>query len=210
MLWLFSFALIWNLNAPLQRRVKLLIIFAARLVYVFHALLLDSLLTTTSSLIPILAVRLAYLRPSSYQRTIEDIVKVNILIQLALHWALTSECLTCLKPFLQTWHDSVPADSSTSDYWGALSNMLSNSGTKGQSGVDKSYTRASRLSKHQQTDDEDGDGALTLRADKSGFSTKIVSDKKQTRVPEAEAEDNIELLPTSRIRVKMTTTMTSS
>jgi hypothetical protein len=209
-IWLFAFVLIWDLNARLQRRVKLLLIFATRLMYVIHALLTGDPLTFACSLIPIIAVRLARLRPSIYQRTIEDIVEVNVLVQLALHWALTSECLTCLKPFLQTWHESVPADSSTSQYWGALSGMLSNSSTKGPSGADKTYTHASRPSKHAEAEDEDVDGVLKLRADKSGFSTRIVSEKKQTRLPEAEADDNIELLPMSRIRVEMTTTMTLS
>jgi len=88
--------------------------------------------------------------------------------------------------------------------------MLSNSSTKGPSGANKSYTHASRLPTHQKTEDGDVDGVLKLRADKSGFSTRIVSEKKQTRLPEAEADDNIELLPMSRIRVEMTTTMTSS
>lgn len=76
------------------------------------------------------------------------------------------------------------------------------------------YKRAERNrqshTKHQYTEQGKEDGALTLRADHSGFTTKIVSEKKQARVTEAEAEDGIELLPMSRIRVKMTTTMTSS
>jgi hypothetical protein len=172
----------------------------------------DSQLTSTSSLFPIIAVRLAHLQPSNYQPTIENIVMTNILIQMALQWSLVSECLTCLKPFLQTWHESVPADSNTSQYRGSLSNMLSNSGTKGRSGVDNSFTRASVITKHNRATigDEDRDGALKLRADHSGFTAKVVSQEKQAWTPEGEADDSIELLLTSRIRVKTTTIMTSS
>jgi hypothetical protein len=139
-------------------------------------------------------------------------VEIAVLVQFALHWSLTSECLTCLKPFLQTWHDGVPADSSTLHYWGSLSNALSDSGTKGRSGADKSLARTSVLSRNHRANNGDGsgDGNLKLRADHSGFTTKIVSDDKSIWVPAAGAEDAIELLPTSRIRVKTTTTLTSS
>lgn len=37
LLWTFAFALVWGLNTRLHRRVKLLAIFAARLMYVIHA-----------------------------------------------------------------------------------------------------------------------------------------------------------------------------
>jgi hypothetical protein len=175
-------------------------------------MLTESCLTYISSLIPIVAARLARTKPFTYERTIEDIVVETTLVQLVLHWSLTSECLTCLKPFLQTWHDGVPADSSTPHYWGSLSNALSDSGTKGRSGADKSLARTSVLSRHHRTNNGDGseDGNLKLRADHSGFTTKIVSEEKSTWVSEVEAEDAIELLPTSRIRVKTTTTLTSS
>jgi hypothetical protein len=211
-IWLFAFTLIWDLNAQLQRRVKLLMIFAARLMYVSCTMLTESRLTYVSSLIPIIAVRLARLKPSTYKHTIEEIISIAILVQLALHWSTTSECLTCLKPFLQTWHDGVPADSSTSHYWGSLSNALSDSGTKGRSGADKSFARTSVISRHHQANhgNGSGDGTLKLRADHSGYTTKIVSEEKPTWMPEAGADDAIELLPTSRIRVKTTTTLTSS
>jgi hypothetical protein len=106
-------------------------------------------------------------------------IKVNILVRLALHWALISECLTCLKPFLQTCHENVPANSSALQYGGALSNMLSDSGTKRQSGDDRSHPRASRLSKYKNIEDEGVDGALRLCADKLGFSAKVVFKKKK-------------------------------
>lgn len=166
-------------------------------------------LTFALSLIPIIALRLARLRPSTYKRTMDDIIMISILLQLALHWSVTSECLTCLKPFLRTWEDSVPC---TSEYWGSLSNPLSGSGAKGRSGADKSYPRGSVISKRHQAIEGNGDddGALRLRADHPVFTTKIVSEDKREWVPEAAAEDAIELLPTSRIRVRTTTTMTSS
>jgi hypothetical protein len=41
-IWLFAFTLIWDLNAQLQRRVKLLMIFAARLMYVCRTSLTES------------------------------------------------------------------------------------------------------------------------------------------------------------------------
>lgn len=154
------------------------------------------------SLIPIITVRLALLSPSDDHHTLHDIVISNTLIQLALHWAMVSECLTCLKPFLQTWHDGVPGDASTPRYWGTLSNTHSQP-SKGRSGLEKSKKRISRA--HQAT--EDDSGALKLRADDSGFSTNIASERKgSTWMPEA--DDDIELLPAKSIRV--TTTLTSS
>lgn len=134
---------------------------------------------------------------------------ISIILQLARHWSVTSNCLTCLKPFLQAWEDSV---SCTSEYWVSLSNPLSGSGTKGRSGADKSYARGSVLSKRHEANEGrgDDDGTLRLRADHPEFSAKIVSEDKREWAPEAAAEDAIELLPTSRIRVRTTTTMTSS
>lgn len=121
---------------------------------------------------------------------------VNILAQIAMHWALISECLTCLKPFLQTWHDGAAPQSEQSQYWGALSNMMSNSSAMGKS-------EGNRSSKAYATAD---DGDLKLRADLPGFSTKIASERTKKFV--SENEDDIELLPASRIRV--TTTLTTS
>ncbi|KAM0714980.1 hypothetical protein Q7P37_009445 [Cladosporium fusiforme] len=180
LLFMFAFAMIYNLQTRLHRRVKLLLIFAARLV-----------------LIPIIIVRLARLHPKSEHQTINDVVMANILAQLAMHWALISECLTCLKPFLQTWHDGAAPESEQSQYWGALSNMMSNSSAMGNSGNNRSskaYTSAK------------DNGDLKLRADLPGFSTKIASERKRTYP--SDAEDDIELLPSSGIRV--TTTLTTS
>lgn len=148
------------------------------------------------SLIPIIIVRLFRLRPSPESQTVYDVIMVNILAQIAMHWALISECLTCLKPFLQTWHDGAAPQSEQSRYWGALSNMMSNSSAMGKSG-------GNRSSKAYATAD---DGDLKLRADLPDFSTKIASERKKTFT--SENEDDIELLPASRIRV--TTTLTTS
>jgi len=48
-MWLFAFVLIWDLNAQLHRRMKLLLIFAARLAYVFLASCISRILTLTQS-----------------------------------------------------------------------------------------------------------------------------------------------------------------
>jgi hypothetical protein len=167
-------------------------------------------LTVDHRLIPIVVIRLIQLSPSAYHRTIRGIVETNILAQMIMHWALISECLTCLKPFLQTWHDGVPTDSNTPQYWGALSN-LTNSHSAHQSGAGKSNSRVGALGRTQQTDKEGREGALKLRSDDSGFSTKIASQRRGSSAAwTAETDDDIELLPTSSIRVRMTTTMTSS
>jgi hypothetical protein len=150
------------------------------------------------------------LSPSTYHNSIRDIVETNILAQMVMHWALVSECLTCLKPFLQTWHEGVPTDSNTPQYWGPLSNSASNHGTH-QSGAEKSNPRMSALARIQHTAKEEREGALKLRSDDSGFSTKIASQRRGSSAAwTVETDDDIELLPASSIRVRMTTTMTSS
>jgi len=166
-------------------------------------------LTFALSLIPIITLRLARLQPSTYKRTIDDIITISILLQLALHWSVTSDCLMCLKPFFRTWEDSVPC---ASEYWGSLSNPLSGSGAKGHGGADKSYARGGVLSKRHQAIEGSGDddGTLRLRADHPEVTTKLVLEDKREWAPEAAAEDAIDLLLTSRIRVRTTTTMTPS
>jgi hypothetical protein len=130
---------------------------------------------------------------------------------MIMHWALISECLTCLKPFLQTWHDGVSTDSNTPQYWGALSNLTSNHSANQRSGVGKSNSRIGALGRTQHTDKDGREGALKLRSDDSGFSTKIASQRRGSSAAwTAETDDDIELLPASSIRVRMTTTMTSS
>lgn len=119
-----------------------------------------------------------------------------------MHWSLIAECLTCLKPFLQTWHEGVPPESEQSQYWGALSNMMSNSSAAGKS-RDHGQSRTTKV-----TASRGDDGDLKLRTDHPIFSTKIASDRKTPWT--SEAEDGIELLPASRIRVRTTTTTTTS
>jgi hypothetical protein len=212
LLWTFAFALIWGLNTRLHRRVKLLAIFAARLMYVYHAERASDNLTVDHRLIPVVVIRLIRLSPSAYHHNISDIIDTNILAQIVIHWALISECLTCLKPFLQTWHESVPTDSNTPQYWGALSNFTSKHSTSQRSGTEKSNPDINALARpRHQTAKEERDGALKLRSDDSGFSTKIASRRRGSSAAwTAETDDDIELLPVSSIRVRMTTTMTSS
>jgi hypothetical protein len=211
LLWAFAFALVWGLNTRLHRRVKLLAIFAARLLYVCFAQRASDHLTVDHRLIPVIVIRLIRLSPSSYHHTIRDIIETNILAQMIMHWALISECLTCLKPFLQTWHDGIPTDSNTPQYWGALSNLTGSHSAHQRSGAEKSNSRLGVLGKTQQTDKEEREGALRFRSDDSGFSTKIASQRRGSSAAwTAETDDDIELLPASSIRVRTTTTMTSS
>jgi len=145
--------------------------------------------------------------PSAYHRTIRNIIKTNILAQMIIHWALISECLA----FLQTWHDSMPTDSNTPQYWGALSNLTSKHSGYQRSGAEESNSRIGTLGKTQQFAPEERDRALELRSDDSRFSTKIASQRRGSSAAwMAETDDDIELLPTSSIRVRMTTTITSS
>lgn len=177
----------------------------------YHVERASNHLTVDHRLIPVVIIRLIRLGPSAYHNTIRDIVEANILAQMIMHWALISECLTCLKPFLQTWHDGVPTDSNTPQYWGVLSNLTSNHSTRQRSGAEKSNSRLSALGRSQQADKEEREGALKLRSDDSGFSTKIASQRRDSSAAwMAETDDDIELLPASSIRVRMTTTMTSS
>jgi hypothetical protein len=210
LLWTFAFALVWRLNTRIHRRIKLLAIFAARLVYVHRIKRTSNHLTINRRLVPVVVIRIMRLSPSTYHNSIRDIVETNILAQMVMHWALVSECLTCLKPFLQTWHEGVPTDSNTPQYWGPLSNSASNHGTH-QGGAEKSNPRMSALARIQHTAKEEREGALKLRSDDSGFSTKIASQRRGSSAAwTVETDDDIELLPASSIRVRMTTTMTSS
>jgi hypothetical protein len=155
-------------------------------------------------------IRILRLNPSIYHNSIRDIVEVNILAQMIMHWALVSECLTCLKPFLQTFHEGVPTDSNTAPYWGALSHLASKNTTR-QSIEEKINPRIVALPRTNQAEEEEEEGALKLRSDGLGFSTKIASQRRGSSAGwTAETDDDIELLPASRIRVRMTTTMTSS
>lgn len=83
--------------------------------------------------------------------------------------------------------------------------MVSVSDTNGKSADHRSKVQ----SKADRTGEDDGD--IKLRADGLGFSTKIASERKGSAAAwTEETEDDIELLPTSRIRVRQTTTLTSS
>nr|OQO30673.1 hypothetical protein B0A51_01948 [Rachicladosporium sp. CCFEE 5018] len=67
-IWSFSIMLIWRLNMRVQKRIKLLLIFASRLL-----------------LIPAIILRLWRLGPSVYVNSTGAIVSVNILTQITFH-----------------------------------------------------------------------------------------------------------------------------
>lgn len=119
-----------------------------------------------------------------------------------MHWALIAECLTCLKPFLQTWHEGIPSGNDQPQYWGALSNT-----TNDLSAAERSRNLGNLRAK-KSTGDHNEDGELKLRSDLPFFLTKITSDRNETRI--ADTEDGSELLPGRSIRVRTTTTTITS
>jgi hypothetical protein len=71
-------------------------------------------------LIPIITYRLIRLSPTTYHGSIYDITMVNIFTQLAMHFALFAECLTSLRPFMQSFHEGYDAEDSDTNYWAGL------------------------------------------------------------------------------------------
>jgi len=62
-------------------------------------------------------LRLVRLQPSTYDvSSVYDVTMVNIFTQAVLHFAIIAECLTCLRPLMQTFHEELQLE--TRDYWG--------------------------------------------------------------------------------------------
>lgn len=145
---------------------------------------------------------------------------VLVFTQTAMHFALISECLTCLKPFMQTFHEGL-APGNSINYWGGLSEHTSQPGASNASGVgEKDLKKHMRASAKQLSSDEHSqpgykrryrgdDGKMQLRSDHSGFSARV--DARRPRGDDewmSGGDDDIELLPTNRsIHVKQTMTM---
>ncbi|KAK6418478.1 hypothetical protein LTR95_017185 [Oleoguttula sp. CCFEE 5521] len=173
-----------------HKRIKLLLIFASRLL-----------------LIPAIILRLWRLGPSVYDNSTEAIVSVNILTQIVMHAALISECVTCLKPFLQTFHEGVAIPGGGSTYWGALTNVsqMPQSKSGGTQGSRRSRIKFAERSWQESS----GNHGLRPLADRATITTKIMSERKERRSQRVEGDDDIELLPSSAIHVQRTTTVSA-
>jgi len=101
-----------------------------------------------------------------------------------MHWALIAECLTCLKPFLQTWHEGIPSGNDQPQYWGALSNTTSNLSAAGRK------RNLGDLRAKNSTGDQSDDGGLRLRSDLPFFLTKIGSDRTRLELRKLRTELN--------------------
>lgn len=180
-------------------------------------------LTFATSLIPIVALRLHNLSPSLFTGTPHSITMASIFTQTAMHFGLIAECLTCLRPFMQTFHEGLAPANST-NYWAGLSQVSQPGGMSNVSGgAEKDLKNHMRVTAKQIPDTDGGkgrrrytrggsdDGAMPFRSDRSGFSTRIESQRHHHLRDEWASEngdDDIELLPTNRsIHVRHTTTI---
>lgn len=214
--WIFAVSLVATLNMPIFTRLKLIFIFALRLLYVSSSIS-SALSLTAYSLIPFIVLRLLSLSPSSFSGSTHNIVTVEIFTQAAMHFALVSECLTCLRPFMQTFHEGL-APGTGMNYWGGLS-QVSQPRSKA-SGGESDLKRHIRVVANRVPGDEDhqqsgrwqrGDeGNFQLRGDHTGFSAQIESRRNDDEWASA-GSDDIELLPSSRnIHVRKSMTMSVS
>lgn len=173
---------------------------------------------TFCSLVPVIALRVYRLSPSAFHSSVSDIVAVLVLTQIAMHFALIAECLTCLRPFMQTFHEGL-APGNSNNYWAGLSHT-SNPGASQASGTERDMKKHIRVTAEQIPDSEDnagykrryrsGDGNMQLRSDRSDFSTRCES-KRDVDDGWMVGDDDIELLPTHRsIHVRQTMTMSVS
>lgn len=173
-----------------------------------------------ASLVPLVAFRLRNLAPSVFHGTTSDIATVQIFTQTAMHFALIAECFTCLRPFMQTFHEGLAPGNSNS-YWGGLSHT-SQPGASNASGTENDMKKHMRVTAKQLHDGEgetrgykrryrNNDGSMQLRTDRSGFSTRCESERHGHDEWANGGDDDIELLPTNRsIHVRQTTTMSVS
>lgn len=152
-------------------------------------------------------------------------VMAAIFTQTAMHFGLVAECLTCLRPFMQTFHEGLAPGNST-NYWAGLSQVSQPGGMSNISGgAEKDLKSHMRVTAKQIPDTEGGkgrrrfmrggsdDGAMPFRSDRSGFSTRIESQRNRHHCRDdgwtsGNGDDDIELLPTNRsIHVRHTTTI---
>lgn len=128
----------------------------------------------------------------------------NVYTEAVMQFALIAECLTCLKPFMQTFHEGFAAQDGP-HYWGNLSASHPNSRNRSNEGTKNSKTGVvvvqkegpiwNRYGRRGYGDD------MELRTDVSGFSTRIEG----RRTERVRADDDMELLPASNIHVQKTT-----
>lgn len=171
-------------------------------------------------LIPIIALRLQRLSPAFLHDTLDDLVMVHVFTQTAMHFALVSECLTCLRPFMQTFHEGL-APGNSNGYWGGISHT-SNPGVSNASGAENELKKHMRVTASQIRDSEDAsggykrrhkghDGSMQLRSDRSGFSARCESKRDVDDGWTTAGDDDIELLSTNRsIHVRQTTVLSVS
>lgn len=156
-----------------------------------------------------MAVRLWRLSLQSHNASVATIVYAQITTEVVMHFALIFECMTCLKPFLQTFHEGLPASGSGSNYWRGLTTM-SHQRSVQTSGVAKEVKSGSRLShKGFRRREQTGEDELRLRSDEASFETRVGVHDSNKR-GRGHGRDEIELLPSSRIRVEQTTTLSTS
>ena len=150
-------------------------------------------------------MRLTRLNPDVYNDSIHDITMVNYFTQAAMHFSLIAECFTCLKPFLQTFHEGFAISDGGDDYWGGLSGNMSGQRSNPMSNGSNAEKSSKRPKLSQREISHD---SVKLRTDRSGFSTRIESERRNHH--KSRGEDDIELLPNSNIWVQQTTTLSTS
>lgn len=108
-LWALSINLVWRLQMTLRKRLTIVGAFGFRLLYVSHLLYL--LFLITSSLIPIVAVRLFYLSPKRNPDPTFSSIVPNIMTEGVLQFSIISASITSLRPFLRSLHPGYAVNS---------------------------------------------------------------------------------------------------
>lgn len=158
-----------------------------------------AVLTTNNRIIPLVAIRLVRLQPSVYSSSSTyDITMANIFTQAVMHFALIAECLTCLKPLMQTFHEGILQGFNGQHYWGGLDITRATQPRSNISGSgDKNIKKGVQVFQREVPSWRSSSlrDRMDLRSDHSAFSIKVES----RRVDRAAGheDDDMELLPVS-------------
>ena len=104
-LWALSISLVWGLNTPLKKRLKVIGLFGLRLMLVaFFTIKINQTRLINHRIIPIIAARLYFLSLTPSHLSSYAAIMAQIFTEAAMQYSLMCECMSCLKPFLQPFY----------------------------------------------------------------------------------------------------------